>query len=106
MKNRDRGYTLIELLIAFAIVGILGILIIWFIGVKVICQGNFWFDKESALQELQVSHPDVSKILMSERNVFDKSVLLVENKDGSKKEYCLDTSIMFNYDFSECRADK
>lgn len=103
MKKHNRGYTLIELMIVIAIVAIL---VVWFVGVKVICQGNFWFQTESALRELQASHSTVSKVLTTQRNIFDKSVLLIENKDGSRKEYCLDTSILFNYEFSECPANK
>ena len=100
MKKYNRGYTLIELLIVIAVVGI------WFFGVKLVYQGNFWFQTESALRELQATHSSVAKVLTTQRNIFDKSVLLIENKDGSRKEYCLDTSILFNYDFSDCSAKK
>ena len=100
MKKHNRGFTLSELMIVIVILGV------WFLSVKVIFQGNFWFQTESALRELQASHSTVSKVLTTQRNIFDKSVLLIENKDGSRKEYCLDTSIMFNYEFSECSTAK
>jgi prepilin-type N-terminal cleavage/methylation domain-containing protein len=103
MKKYYRDYNLIELM---CVIGIVAILIVWFLGVIVIGEGNYWFQTESALRELQASHSTVSKVLTTQRNIFDKSVLLIENKNGSRKEYCLDTSIMFNYEFSECPANK
>lgn len=105
MKNRNRGFTLIEVFIVFGIIFII-VVVGWVFAIKTVCQGNFWFQTDSALRELQVSHQDVSKVLTTQRNIFDKSVLLVENKNGSRKEYCLDTSILFNYEFSECPANK
>ncbi len=105
MKSHNRGFTLIELLTVFVIIFII-VVVGWVFAIKTVCQGNFWFQTDSALRELQVSHSSVSKILTTQRNIFDKSVLQVENKDGSRKEYCLDTSILFNYEFSECPANK
>lgn len=100
MKKHNRGVTLIELMIVIAILGV------WFLVVRVIFQGNFWFQTESVLRELQASQSNVAKVLTTHRSIFKKSVLLIENKDGSRKEYCLDTSVLFNYEFSECPANK
>jgi len=105
MKKYHRGFTFIELLIVLAII-FLFVGIGWFFVLKTICQGNFWFQTGGALRELRVSHPNVEKVLVTQRNVFDQSVFLVENKDGTRKEYCLDTSILFNYDFSDCEVKK
>jgi hypothetical protein len=101
MKKHNRSFTLTELVFVI-IVAISGV---WFIGVKMIFLGNFWFQTESALRELQATHPTVSKVLRTQRNIFDPSVLLIENKDGSRNTYCLETSILFNYEFSECPAN-
>lgn len=101
--KKNRGFTLVELLIVF-LIGALLIVGIWGFGVMTICQGNFWFVEDSVLRELRVDHQNVTKVLKVERNVFSDSVILVENRDGSRSTYCLDTDILWNFKFSECNG--
>ena len=105
MKKANRGFTLTELMIVVTIIAIV-VVIGWLFVAKTVCQGNFWFDDVSVLRELQVDHPSTARLLKTQRNVLDDSVILVENNDGTKQEYCLDSSILFNYKFSDCANSK
>jgi prepilin-type N-terminal cleavage/methylation domain-containing protein len=98
MLKLNNGFTLIELLIVIAIVGILGgyVLVI-----GIICKGNYWYSEDSALRELKADHPKVTEIIKSKRNVFRKSIITVKEY-GVNHDYCLDTNVLWNYEFSEC----
>ncbi len=68
-------------------------------------EGNFYFTAETVLRELRADHPQVSKILKTERHVFtDSKIIVLEGE--KKKEYCLDTNVFFNYKFRECRGSE
>ncbi|MFC1720749.1 prepilin-type N-terminal cleavage/methylation domain-containing protein [Patescibacteria group bacterium] len=104
MKNlpkRSTGFTLVELIIVIVIIVIV-VLGGYVFLMKTVCQGNFWFSGSSVLRELQLNHPNVVKVLKTERNVFDNSVITVEDKEGVRQKHCLDTDILWNYDFPAC----
>lgn len=105
MKSTNQGFTLIELTVVIAFIAII-VIVGWVFAIKTVCQGNFWFDDESVFREIQIEHPDAARLLKSQRNIFDDSRILVENKDGTRREHCLDTSIMWNYTFSDCAKQK
>ncbi len=95
----QKGFTLIELLVVVCVVGFVvfyGLFILTF------CQGNYWYTEEGVLRELAIDHPEVAKIVKTERNVYADSVITAEQKDGQKVDYCLDTSVLWNYHFSKC----
>ena len=98
MLKRNEGFTLIELLIVIVIVGVL---VVWMLGAKVICQGNFWYSDDGVLRELKADHPKVTELLKTKRNVFAKSIITVK-EGGVNHDYCLDTDVLWNYEFSEC----
>lgn len=100
MLKRNDGVTLVELLIVIAIVAILMVCVIE-IGV-IMGPGNFWYSNDSVLRELRANHPKVTEVLKTKRNVFAKSVITVK-EDGIDHDYCLDTNILWNYEFSECQ---
>jgi len=99
MLKRNDGFTLIELLIVIAIIGILAACLL---GVAVACGGNFWYSNDGVLRELKTDHPKVTEVLKTKRNVFDESVITVK-ENGVNHDYCLDSSIFWNYKFSECQ---
>lgn len=100
MLKRNDGFTLVELMIVIAIIAVI-VIGGYVIMLKTICQGNFWYSEDGILKELKIDHPQITEVLKTTRNVFDKSIILVM-ENGEKTEYCLDTNIMWNYEFSKC----
>lgn len=101
MLKKNNGFTLLELLIPLLIMAIIVVGVYVFL-LKTVCQGNFWYAESSVLRELRVDHPNVTEVLKTRRNVFSKSVITVREGDENH-DYCLDTSILWNYEFSECQ---
>ena len=66
---------------------------------------NFWFSEHTVLRELQADHPEVARILKVDRNISARSVITVENHDGSRSDFLLDTNILQDYTF-ERRQDE
>jgi len=101
MQNKEKGYTLIELLIVIIFIGFLASILI---GGITMLRGNCYWSEETALELLKEEHPSVSKILISksERNIWQYSkIVVLEN--GKQKTYCLDTNILFDYKILECQ---
>jgi prepilin-type N-terminal cleavage/methylation domain-containing protein len=99
--GNNKGFTLIELLIVIAILCI----VIGGIGLGVIggiIMGNEWYSEEGVLRKIQLDHPQVAKIIDSQRNTWGYSIVKVE-ENGQRKEYCLDSNILFNYKVLDCK---
>jgi len=90
-------HLLIVIAILLIVVGFLG----YYVVIGCVFKANFWFTEDGVLRELKVDRPLVTKILKTERHPIDKSVIVVE-EDGQRYKYCLDSSVLFNYEFSEC----
>jgi prepilin-type N-terminal cleavage/methylation domain-containing protein len=99
MLKQNNGFTLIELL---TVVVIIGVLVIGVLGIGVIGRGNFWYSDDGVLREIKADHPGVIEVLKTKRNVFAKSVITVK-ENGVNHDYCLDTDVFWNYEFSECQ---
>jgi hypothetical protein len=99
MRKRNTGYTLIELItvVMIAVIGIIAV--VWF---GAIGSGNYWYTESGVLRELRIDHPNVTEIVKTTRNVFADSVITV-NEDGAVHNYCLNSNILFNYEFSVCK---
>lgn len=101
--KRQEGFTIIEV---FIVIAIIGIIIFWgFIGCTIV-KGNFWLTEDGVLKDLQINYPEVSEILRVNRNIFSYSEIYVENEDGSRGTYELDTCVLFNYEFPDYYEDK
>ncbi|MDP2655812.1 MAG: type II secretion system protein [bacterium] len=99
--KKNRGFTLIELLIVVATVFM--IVVVFGAGiVGTLCMGNQWFTEDGVLRKIQVNHPSASQVVDVSRKVFRHSVITV-NEAGQKKQYCLDSDIMFDYEVTECK---
>lgn len=98
MQRKNAGFTLIELIVAIMIIAV----VIGFIVFGVIGSGNYWYTESGVLRELRFGHPNVAEILKTTRNVFADSVITVK-EDDAIHSYCLDSNILFNYTFSDCR---
>lgn len=93
--RNSKGFTLIELMIVLAIICIL---VVGF-GLGLIggvAMGNGWFFENDVLRKIQLNHPQASKIIDTERNIWRYSVITVE-ESGQKKQYGLDSNVLFNY---------
>jgi prepilin-type N-terminal cleavage/methylation domain-containing protein len=98
-RSSQKGFTLIELIIVGAILFILvGWLLVW----RTILAGNYWFSEGGVLRELRADHPAVTEVIKSQRNIYADSVITV--KEGEvRRDYCVDTNMLFNYEFSDCK---
>lgn len=97
--RNQKGFTLIEIMIVFAICFIIGVVFIAGI-YRTLLKGNFWYTDEGVLKALQFERPNVTKILKTERNAWDYSRIIVQEEDF-QKIYYLDTNILFNYEFQD-----
>jgi hypothetical protein len=91
------------MLIVFMVGVILAIVIMWGLVISTVFKGNFWFSEDSVLRELRVDRTEAVRVLKTERNVYSDSVITVENKDGSRADYCLDSDVLWNYSLSTCK---
>jgi len=98
--GNNKGFTLIELLIVVAMLCI----VIGGIGLGVIggiIMGNAWYFEADVLRKIQIDHPQATKIIDTQRNIWKYSVIKVE-ENGQRREYCLDSNVLFNYTILDC----
>lgn len=65
----------------------------------IIGPADVFFTEEGVLSALQGTCPGVKSITKTERNLFAKSVIIVETYDGGWARDELDSNIFFNYRF-------
>jgi len=66
------------------------------------CTGNVWWNDSRALAKIQIDHPDVSKVVTTERHVYAPSKITVDQDDGVLVTYCIDTDAMWNIAVVSC----
>jgi len=100
-KRSEKGFTVIELIIVVALIAIV-VIGIGFLTLR--C--NFYYTEQGVLTQLQEEHEQSGfvKIFKSgtERNVYAYSVISVQDNEGNKYEFCLDTSVFFDYKLKKC----
>ena len=101
MQKNERGFTLLKLIEIFLVLAVIAV-VFWGGIFLTICAGNYWYTEDGALRELQINHPNVTEIVKTTRNVIPDSVITVR-ESGELHNYCLDSNILFNYKFSECK---
>lgn len=113
MKNKENGYTLVELMIVVVVILIPIFIVFYFVGIGAGIRGNFYWTTEGVERQLKEEYPEIDHILLSpsERNVFatSKIVAIEKTTAGPTKSeniviFCLDTNIMFDYRFSKCET--
>lgn len=67
------------------------------------CSRNFYFTEETVLRKLQALHPNITKIIEVDRQIWRRSAITVEEA-GSPKKYFLDSNVFLEYEFSEEQA--
>ncbi len=91
----ERGFTLIELMIVFVATGVI-------VGVVsaccALCAGNFWYSEQGVLRALQSDHPNITKVELIERHVYDYSIVVAKQGD-QEMMFFLDSNMLFNYKF-------
>ena len=100
MNTRANGFTLIEMMIVVVIIAILASMI-W---VFSLVSANFWCTDSGVERQLMGEHPQVTKMIKVERNIFTYSrVTAIEN--GQEKMFCLNSNLLFNYEFVDCDSE-
>lgn len=102
---KKRGFSLMETMVVMVfLVGALIIIGYGALGVGVI-KGNGWWTKDTVLTAIKESAPnkEFTRIRTSEtkRRFFRRSIIAVEQKDGTVTKCLLDTNILWEYDL-EC----
>ena len=87
-----------ELLIVVAIVGIVVTLLGYFVIGAFVVKGNFWVSDDGALRCVQVVDPSAVRIVKLTRNISAPSVVIVEDNDGVRTTYALDSDVLWNAD--------
>ncbi len=95
MRKKECGFTLIELINVLAIVVVL-------IMFGLITSANCWYTEGGVLKELQIEYPNAKTIVKTTRNIVADSIIVTSESDAFGR-YCLDSNILFNYTFSECK---
>ena len=99
--KRQNGFTLIEMFIVF----VFCVVIVFGFGfVGGIIMGNQWYTEDSVLKELKVEHPNVEHVISTERNLYAKSKILVQ-EGGERATYLLDSDVLWNYKFEKSKWD-
>lgn len=62
---------------------------------------NIYFTENGVLRELRNEFPKTERVVKIERNFFSKSIIIVEEKNGDRPIYELDSNILFNYEFKK-----
>ena len=94
--GNEKGLTLADL-----IAGIFILVVAYLVISSALVKGNYWYSPEGVLRELKLDHPKVTTLLKTQRNVYSPSKIMVE-EDSKRVTYCLDTDILWNYDFVPC----
>lgn len=97
-KKNQKGFTLIELMIVVGLVSVIGVLFCYF----ALGAGNFWCTESGVERQLKAEHPEIAEIVTINRGIWGSSRVLVKTKDGVSQTYCLDSNILFNYEFDDC----
>ncbi len=92
---KKNGFTLIELIVVVLM------LVVAFAVVSIGICGNQYYTRDGVLSEVQVQNPGAKKVHSSKRRIFSSSEILVENTDGSRTSYLLDSNLLFNYDLQQ-----
>ena len=103
MKFRDqKGFTLIDL--AICVVMVLVVISIFSMGIMII-KGNFWYTEAGVLNDIRIDHPEASQVLRSHNNIVNYSTFEIENNDGTRAIYELDTNVLFNYSLQKTKSN-
>ncbi len=86
------GFTLVELV---TVIASLVVIVFW----VSLGMANFYFVEDVVLREIKAINPKVEKILITQRGVFSRSRIVVEESNGVQTTYLLDSNILFNYSF-------
>jgi competence protein ComGC len=93
-KINNKGFTIAEVIVVITFI----FCIIFVIGF--ISKGNYWFSEDGVLKKIKLNHPKATKVIDTEREAWNYSIITVI-EDGVRKKYYLDTDILWNYKIYE-----
>jgi hypothetical protein len=82
-------------IIMFIILG--GIVTLFYLG---LFGGNQWFTREGIQEELIYKYPNVQKVIHTERNWIYRSIITVTLTNGLRKDFLLDSDILYRYELT------
>ncbi|MDA3840314.1 MAG: hypothetical protein PF572_04455 [Patescibacteria group bacterium] len=97
--GNEKGFTLIELI---KFIGYFAGFFVVFGLIGGFVMGNFWVGEESALKAVQhtnssqKTNPPITKVTNLDRNIWAKSKAYVEDSEGNRKIYYIDSCLMQN----------
>ncbi|MFA5358440.1 MAG: prepilin-type N-terminal cleavage/methylation domain-containing protein [Patescibacteria group bacterium] len=93
--GNNKGFTLVELILFIAIIGIV-VLIFGALGAVVM--GNYWVDKDEAMNCIKTIDPTISAIDRLEKKVYWSTVATAKNTDGVEKKFLIDANVFRSVD--------
>jgi len=102
--HKTDDFPFAKIIVAFFSIGLLIYAAGFIFVLKGLIEGNFWFTKQGVLQELKIDHPQITEVIKITRNVFGQSIFMVKENE-QRHYYCLDTDVLFNYIFTECKGE-
>lgn len=95
-RASERGYTLVELIIAISAIGFVGIVVIWLLLARTLIMGNCWVSDAGALRCVQVVEPSAVTLVDLQRHAWQKSVVTVADGEGRRSTYTIDADFFWN----------
>jgi len=100
--NEYCGFARCQFIALLALLAVIAFCV-WGILTGTVPERHSWSADEYILESLQAEHENVVQIVSTERDAFNDLLVVVENLDGSRGMYCLDTATLWNDHYFECK---
>lgn len=101
LRSRRSGMSLVEMLVVLVILLAIAFVGFYLVVYCTIFAGNFWIQESGALKEVQKNHPEAVSVVDLDRSIWSATKVEVENQDGTRSTYWIDTSILQDHELVE-----